>query len=52
MIMYSSEDFENFYVRYKAEALPKGVSIQSWRMKNKVSWNLFNNCKAIDEFQN
>lgn len=42
MIMYSSEDFENFYVRYKAEALPKGISIQSWCMKNKVSWNLFN----------
>lgn len=40
--MYSNEDFENFYVRYKAEALPKGVSIQSWCMKNKVSWNLFN----------
>ena len=40
--MYSNEDFENFYVRYKSEALPKGVSIQSWCMKNKVSWNLFN----------
>lgn len=40
--MYSNEDFENFYVRYKAEALPKGISIQSWCMKNKVSWNLFN----------
>ena len=40
--MYSNEDFENFYVRYKAEGLPKGVSIQSWCMKNKVSWNLFN----------
>lgn len=39
--MYSSEDFENFYVRYKAEGLPKGMSIQSWCMKNKVSWNLF-----------
>ena len=40
--MYSNEDFENFYVRYKAEALPKGISIQSWCMRNKVSWNLFN----------
>lgn len=39
--MYSNEDFENFYVRYKAEELPKGMSIQSWCMKNKVSWNLF-----------
>lgn len=40
--MYSNEDFENFYVRYKAEALPRGISIQSWCLKNKVSWNLFN----------
>lgn len=32
--MYSSEDFENFYVRYKAEGLPSGMSIQSWCMKN------------------
>ena len=40
--MYSSEDFENFYVRYKAEGLPQGMSIQSWCMKHKVSWNLFN----------
>lgn len=47
--MYSNEDFENFYVRYKAEGLPKGMSIQSWCMKNKVSWNLFNNYKVIGE---
>ena len=40
--MYSNEDFENFYVRYKVEGLPKGISIQSWCIKNKVSWNLFN----------
>lgn len=40
--MYSNEDFENFYVRYKVEGLPKGMSIQSWCIKNKVSWNLFN----------
>lgn len=40
--MYSNEEFENFYVRYKAEGLPKNMSIQSWCLKNKVSWNLFN----------
>ena len=40
--MYSNEDFENFYVRYKAEALPKGISLQSWYLKQRVSWNLFN----------
>lgn len=62
--MYSNEDlsqvelilevfddlqFENFYVRYKVEGLPKGMSIQSWCMKNKVSWNLFNNYDVIGE---
>ena len=40
--MYSNEDSEQFYIRYKAEALPMEVSIQSYCMKNKVSWNLFN----------
>lgn len=43
MIMYySNEDFENFYVRYKAEGLPRNISIQEFCMQNKVSWNLFN----------
>lgn len=40
--MYSNEDFENFYVRYKIEGLPKGITIQSWCIRNNVSWNLFN----------
>lgn len=39
---YSNEDFENFYVRYKAEGLPGNISIQQYCIKNKVSWNLFN----------
>lgn len=39
---YSNEDFENFYVRYKAEGLPRNISIQQFCMANKVSWNLFN----------
>lgn len=39
---YSNEDFENFYVRYKAEGLPRNISIQEFCMQNKVSWNLFN----------
>lgn len=39
---YSNEDFENFYVRYKAEGLPQNMSIQQFCMANKVSWNLFN----------
>lgn len=39
---YSNEDFENFYVRYKAEGLPRNISIEQFCMQNKVSWNLFN----------
>ena len=39
---YSNEDFENFYVRYKAEGLPQKLSIQQFCIQNKVSWNLFN----------
>lgn len=40
--MYSSEDFENFYIRYKAEGLPRKLSIQEFCIRNKVPWNLFN----------
>lgn len=25
-MLYSNEDFNNFYVRYKAEALPKNIA--------------------------
>lgn len=39
---YSNEDFENFYVRYKAEGLPQKISIREYCIRNKVSWNLFN----------
>lgn len=38
---YSSEDFERFYIRYKAEAMPRGVSIQAYCSKNNVPYNLF-----------
>lgn len=38
---YSSEDFERFYLRYKAEAMPRGTSIQAFCSKNKVPYNLF-----------
>lgn len=40
--MYSSEDFERFYIRYKAEGLPRKLSIQEFCIRNKVPWNLFN----------
>ena len=38
---YSSEDFERFYIRYKAEAMPRGVSIQAYCSANNVPYNLF-----------
>lgn len=41
VMTYSSEDFERFYLRYKAEAMPRGVSIQAYCSKNKVPFNLF-----------
>lgn len=35
--MYSSEDLERFYFLYKTEALPHGVSIQEFCVRNKFS---------------
>ena len=39
--MYSSEDFERLFIRYKGEAYPKGESIQAFCQRNKVPYNLF-----------
>lgn len=39
--MYSSEDLERFYFQYKTEALPQGISIESFCLKNKVPYNIF-----------
>lgn len=39
--MYSSEDLERFYFQYKTEALPCGISIESFCLKNKVPYNIF-----------
>lgn len=39
--MYSSNDFERLFMRYKAEAVPKGESILSFCNRNKVPYNLF-----------
>lgn len=38
---YSSEDFERFYIRYKAEGVPHGETLQGFCSKNKVPYNLF-----------
>ena len=40
-IMYSSEDLERFYFQYQTEALPHGESLQSFCVKNKVPYNIF-----------
>lgn len=40
--MYTSNDFERLFIRYKAEAVPAGESIQSFCDRNKVPFNLFN----------
>ncbi len=39
--MYSSNDFERLFIRYKAEAMPSGESIQSFCERNKIPYNLF-----------
>ena len=41
IIMYSSEDLERFYFQYQSEALPHGESLQSFCVKNKVPYNIF-----------
>ena len=39
--MYSSEDLERFCFQYQTEALPHGESLQSFCVKNKVPYNIF-----------
>ena len=39
--MYSNNDFERFFIRYKAEAISGKESIQTFCLKNKVPYNLF-----------
>ena len=39
--MYSSEDFERLFIRYKSESYPKGESIQTFCHRNNVPYNLF-----------
>ena len=41
--MYSSEDLERFYFQYQTEALPHGESLQSFCLKHKVPYNIFQN---------
>lgn len=39
--MYGGSDFEYLFIRYKAESMPQGESIQTFCIKSKVSYNLF-----------
>ena len=39
--MYSSEDLERFYFQYQSEALPHGEFLQSFCVKHKVPYNIF-----------
>ena len=39
--MYSSEDLERFYFQYQTEAMPKGISVEQFCLKNKVPYNIF-----------
>ena len=39
--MYSSEDFERLFIRYKGETYPKGESLQTFCHRNNVLYNLF-----------
>ena len=39
--MYSSEDLERFYFQYQAEALPHGESVQSFCLRKKVPYNIY-----------
>ncbi|WP_229088131.1 hypothetical protein [Bacteroides congonensis] len=39
--MYISEDLERFYFQYQTEAFPHGESLQSFCVKNKVPYNIF-----------
>ena len=39
--MYSYNDFERLFLRYKLEGVPSGVSIEQFCLSNKVPYNLF-----------
>lgn len=40
-IMYSSEDLERFYFQYQTEAVPLGMSVQTFCLRNNVPYNIF-----------
>lgn len=38
---YTNEDFEQFFIRYKAEGLPAKETLQGFCSRNKVPYNLY-----------
>ena len=45
--MYSYNDFERLFLRYKLEGIPAGVSIEKFCMSNKVPLTYFSNGTRI-----
>ncbi|MFR2070324.1 MAG: hypothetical protein ACLS4S_09175 [Bacteroides nordii] len=39
--MYSYNEFERLFLRYKLEGVPNGISIEQFCLSNKVPYNLF-----------
>lgn len=39
--MYSYNEFEHLFLRYKLEGVSKGISIEQFCLSNKVPYNLF-----------
>lgn len=45
--MYSYNDFERLFLRYKLEGVPSGVPIEQFCLSNKVPYNLLQNGTRI-----
>ena len=45
--MLSSEDLERFYFQYQTEAVPLGMSVQTFCLRNNVPYNIFSNGTRI-----
>ena len=39
--MYCNEDLERFYFQYQPEAMPHGLSVEQFCLRNKVPYNIF-----------
>ena len=41
--MYSSEDFERFYIDYQSEWVPRGMTLQAYCSRNNVPFKVMEN---------